>query len=189
MKKILILIILQFIFSEAATGQNQAVNWYFGDSAGVSFSLPDYIPSAATDGKLFTWEGCAAISDHEGNLLFYTEGVTVLNSDHELMPNGTGLSGDESTTQSAIIVPMPLDLDKYYIFTVDNQARERGLRYSVIDMKLDGGSGGVDQKNIELTSPVTEKVTAVKHANGIDYWVIVHGWENNRFHSFRVTPE
>ncbi|MCP4709039.1 MAG: lactonase family protein, partial [Planctomycetes bacterium] len=37
-----------------------------------------------------------------------------------------------------------------------------------------------------VTSPVTERVTAAKHANGIDYWVITHEETSNIYHSFLV---
>jgi hypothetical protein len=36
-------------------------------------------------------EGCATISNSSGQLLFYTDGITVYNRNHQVMPNGTGL--------------------------------------------------------------------------------------------------
>ncbi len=189
MKKIVFFILINFLTLSNLLSQNETVNWYFGNQAGIQFSIPGYAPSAVTDGHLSTLEGCAAISDQEGNLLFYTDGVTVWNKDHEVMPNGIGLTGHESTTQSALIVPVPLDLDKYYIFTLDYQAQDNGLRYSMVDMALDGGKGDVYDKNIELLYPCSEKMTAVRHSNGIDYWVIVHGWLNNTYSAYRITPE
>ena len=188
MKKLILLILINFLALSPLLSQNETVNWYFGDHAGIRFSIPGYVPTAATDGQLSTLEGCAAISDQEGNLLFYTDGVTVWNKEHEVMPNGTGLTGHESTTQSALIVPAPLDLENFYIFTLDYQAQDNGLRYSMVDMALDGGNGDVYEKNIEMLFPCSEKMTAVRHSNGIDYWLIVHGWENNTFSAYRITP-
>ena len=89
------------------------------------------------------------------------------------MPNGSGLLGDPSSTQSGIIVPKPGSTTLYYVFTVDasgNGGGLNGLNYSLVDMTLDGLKGDVvaTEKNIQLTTPLSEKVTAVGHANGTD---------------------
>jgi len=85
--------------------QGEANNWYFGYNAGLTFSSNP--PSALLDGQLNTAEGCATISDAQGNLLFYTDGMKVYNKNHQVMPNGTGLLGHNSGTQSGVIVPKP----------------------------------------------------------------------------------
>jgi hypothetical protein len=42
--------------------------------------------------------------------------------------------------------------------------------------------------NIPLIAPVCEKITAVLKANSVNYWVIAHGWNNNNFYIYEVTP-
>ena len=54
--------------------------WYFGEYAGLDFNSGS--PVALTNGQLNTNEGCATISDNNGNLLFYTDGMTVYNKSH-----------------------------------------------------------------------------------------------------------
>ena len=70
------------------------------------------------------------------------------------MPNGSGLLGDPSSSQSAIIVPKPNNPTIFYVFTVDDHSQNAphfGLNYSEIDMSLDGGLGDVtSNKNINL---------------------------------------
>lgn len=161
--------------------------WYFGHFAGLDFNSGSV--TALTDGAMDTQEGCASISNKSGNLLFYTSGVTVFNRNHTAMPNGTGLLGNSSSTQSAIIIPNPGDSNLFYIFTTDcaENLFANGYNYSVVDMRLDGGLGNVtSQKNINLYSPSTERLTAVKAANGIDYWVITKDFDNNRFTVYKV---
>jgi gliding motility-associated-like protein len=172
-----------------ATGQQEASVWYFGQNAGVKFDAVGNV-TALTDGQLDTSEGCASIADTNGNLLFYTDGVTVWNKNHAVMPNGTGLMGDYSSTQSATIVPLPGSINLYYVFTLDAFVGIDGFRYSVVDMNLDGGNGGVipTQKNILIYTPSDEKLAIVKHANNIDFWVVTHGWNSNSFYSYRLTP-
>jgi hypothetical protein len=184
--KLLLVVVVLMWNAKALYAQLEANNWYFGNYAGVSFSSGE--PIALLDGALSTREGCATISDTNGNLLFYTDGQTVWNKNHLLMQNGGGLLGHPSSTQSAIIVPKPGSNTIYYIFTVPQALNYDGLRYSVVDMTLAGGLGAVtNQKNILLIQPVVEKVTAVRHANNIDIWVITHGRDNNTFYSFLIT--
>eukprot|EP01035_Chromulina_nebulosa_P055523 gene55523-76076_t len=76
--------------------------WYFGNNCGLDFSTTP--PTALTNGKINTNEGCSSVSDAQGNLLFYTDGLTVWNKNHAVMDNGTGLKGNSSSTQSSVVV-------------------------------------------------------------------------------------
>ena len=186
MNKIACLLVLIVLVHFSISAQAEASKWYFGINAGLDFSSGN--PIALTNGELVTDEGCATISENNGDLLFYTDGITVWDKQHNIMPNGTGLTGDSSSTQSAIIVPKPGDVSIFYIFTVDDLAGPNGLRYSEVNMTLNGGNGDItNQKNIELNAFTTEKISAVKHANGIDFWVVTHDWNNNNFLSYQVT--
>ena len=165
--------------------QKEASIWYFGYNAGVDFNSGT--PVALTDGELVTKEGCATISDKNGNLLFYTDGITVWNRNHIPMPNGTGLNGDPSSSQSAIIVPKSDEPNIYYVFTVDNVGGPNGLQYNVLDMNLDSGLGDITaQKNILLRNSVSEKITAVENSNGNGVWVISKAWESDAFYTYLV---
>jgi len=160
---------LSFIFN--AHSQFEAAHWFFGDNAGLSFMSGTPVPEPG--GRITTEEGCSSISNPCGDLILYTDGITVYTSNHTAMPNGHGLMGDPSSSQSGIIVPKPGDIDIYYIFTVDDGGGSNGLRYSVVDMNLNTGLGDVinGQKNISLVQRSTEKVTAVDDPNG-GIWVI-----------------
>ncbi len=104
------------------------------------------------------------------------------------MLNGTGLKGNSSSSQSAIIVPKPNSTSIYYIFTVDFLGSPDGLQYSIVDMSLDNGLGGVSPtKNVLLRTPVSEKLTAVENATGDGYWVVAHGYGNNSFFAYSIT--
>ena len=109
-------LILSFT-SASLSAQNESAFWFFGQGAGLNFNTG--YPVSTPDGELYTEEGCASISTKLGELLFYTDGVNVWNKNHQVMSNGTGLTGDASSTQSAIIIPKPNSASIYYIFTVD----------------------------------------------------------------------
>ncbi|MGA1227560.1 MAG: T9SS type B sorting domain-containing protein [Tamlana sp.] len=195
-KEILLTIFCVIGFSVYA--QYEASNWYFGENAGIKFNLGNNTISNSTDGQLNTREGCASISDDSGNLLFYTDGVTVWNKNHSEMKNGFGLNGDSSSTQSAIIVPKPQDDNIYYVFTVDNNLDDfnYGLNYSEINMTSDGGLGAVSEKNKNLLPICSEKITAVlKDCITKAIWVVTFSSEDglskiyDTFHAFEVTSK
>lgn len=177
MKKTVIFLV--FLGSMLCFAQKEASNWYFGDNAGIRFN-PNGSVIELTDGQLNTVEGCTTISNANGDLLFYTDGVTVYNKNHNVMPNGFGLFGDPSSTQSAIVVPQPNNPNIYFIFTVDTPASNQkpftaGFNYSVVDMSLDNGLGTVTQKNVNLLQESSEKVTAVlKNCLTQSIWVITY---------------
>lgn len=185
MKKILLLFFISFIQIHAYS-QHQTDNWFFGTYAGLNFSSGT--PVVLTTGALSTTEGCSSISDAQGNLLFYTNGVSVWNRNNEIMPNGDSLKGDISSTQSALIVPAPGSSDYYYyIFTQEEIGGEDGFQYSIVDMTQDSGLGDLITKNVFIQDSLTEKVAAQKHSNGLDYWVVVHQWGTNAFFAYTLT--
>lgn len=112
--------------------QGEANNWYFGNQAGLSFNTSP--PSVLSDGQLDTSEGCSSISNPNGDLLFYTDGRTIWNANHNIMPNadyfgGSGLFGDPSSTSSGLIVPHPTNTDLYFVFTVDEPHHDNAYAY------------------------------------------------------------
>lgn len=191
LKKIFTFFIL--FFAGILLAQLQTANWYFGQYMGLKFQNNEAIPIEG--GQLYTGEGCATISDQQGNLLFYTDGSVVFNRNHQIMQNGVGLKGNSSSTQSAIVIPFPQHADKYVIVTVsaDDSATpaytlNEGLNYYYVDMTMDNGNGAVifppDNNLLPLCS---EKITAVMHKNGKDYWVITHF--QDRFYAYLVTEQ
>ncbi|EAS19630.1 conserved hypothetical protein [Flavobacteria bacterium BBFL7] len=191
MKKTLLFIcfvLLSFIMNS----QNQANWWFFGNNASLDFNSG--IPISNNLGQLSTIEGCASIADSCGALLFYTDGITVWNQNHMVMPNGMNLLGDPSSSQSALIIPQPDTSNLYYIFTVGDFNPRNGLNYSVVDMSLNGGLGDIipSQKNINLIADSTEKVAAAVTNNG-DAWIVTYAEEVigsgifNTFYAFRLT--
>lgn len=186
--KIFLSFLTVFLFAIQTANGQQANTWYFGDKAGLNFNTTP--PTALTNSQMSTNEGCASVSDNTGNLLFYTDGRSVWNRNHVVMPNGSNLMGHESTTHSAIVIPKPGSSTIYYILTADADENNYvgGYRYSEVDMTLNGGLGDITPtKNILLFAPCTEKLTAASHSNGIDIWVITKELNNHVFRSYKVT--
>lgn len=192
MKKLILLLAIVLTMRDV-NGQKQGNIWYFGNQAGLDFN--NGVLSALTNGQTYLQngylEGTSVISDSSGDLLFYTNGEKIWNRNHSVMQNGDSIYGSYSSTQSSLIIPLPGSDQLFYLFTLDdfNHNMQWGFRYSVIDICLSAGMGGVipTMKNILLLDTAGEKLTAVRHSNGIDYWVIVHKYFSNSFYSYLFT--
>jgi hypothetical protein len=179
------------LFSIEAFAQKQNNQWRFGTAGAIDFNTVP--PSFVTGCLISTGEGSASVADRiTGALLFYTDGVTVWNANNQVMPNGTGLLGGTaallSSTTAAVIVPKPGSNSLFYIVTIDEQFNGNGVRYSVVDMTLNGGLGDIvtGQKNIFLFQTNSEKLEVVPASDSISYWLITHDNPGDTFFSFKI---
>lgn len=168
-------------------GQKQGNIWYFGQFAGIDFNTD---PPTALTGKMSTTEGCATIADVNGNLLFYSDGTSVWDKSHTIMSNGLDLGGHSSSTQSAVVIGKPGNPNIYIIFTISILRTGDGLKYSEVDMTLNGGLGNVNTvKNVDIVKSTCEKITVIQHKNERDFWVVtqLYGATENKFQTYLFT--
>ncbi|HNU41463.1 MAG TPA: PKD domain-containing protein, partial [Cyclobacteriaceae bacterium] len=166
---------------EYGLADQRANVWHFGNHAGIDFN--EQPPVALNNSAMDAPEGCAIVCDRNGDVIFYTDGDKVFDKTDTQIDSGIG--GDPAASQSAIIVPVPGDETLYYIFTTQaiNGTALFEVRYSLFDLKLNAGNGGLQQKNVLLFSRSTERITANER------WVIVHEYGNNVFRSYPITEE
>lgn len=170
--------------------QRETDHWACGNYSFFRFGAG--LPTMADGSRMWQPEGSAVVSDaRSGQLLFYSDGISVWGRDHQLFPNGTGLKGSPTSTQSALIVPFPGREGQYVLFSVKayDDDPDGGLHYSVVDTRLRNGLGDVTEKNRLLESMTTEKLTAVPHVNGHDYWILSHAWNSDAFLVYLLTSE
>lgn len=187
----LLFLVIALALSTTARSQPEAYNWNFGSHAGIRFPAGGGAAVTAAASSISAYEGCASISDATGVLQCYTSGLQVWDRSGQPMPNGTLQGSDLSATQAALLLRRPGQNRFYDLFTVgaEGTASFGTLRRSTVDMSLRAGLGDVLLPNsVPVATPsgsqVTEKLTAVLHANGRDYWVMVHGWNNNAFYVY-----
>jgi hypothetical protein len=177
-------------------GQKQDRIWCFGSNAGIDFNdtlnpipFSSNLPQNAAGSY-------ASIADTNGNLLFYTAGIRwdtlgarIYNRNFQMMQNGDSIRGQPGRAQALIIIPFPEDISKYYLFSFSYISYQIALHYSVIDMQQDSGLGAVVQKNVFLLrDTLCEKMNAVRHANGRDWWLLQRRYWNNTYYKFLITP-
>jgi hypothetical protein len=174
-------------------------NWHFGWFASMQFTTGT--PVETLGSGMISEEGSASYSDDNGNLLFYTNGGggdngnippgAVWNRNHQIMPNGTITSGAgcSSSPQSALVIPKSGSATAYYLYTMGCASMQVGLRESIVDMSLDGGLGNLSQVGTQIStmSMLAEGLTATRHANGTDYWIVIHDGGSNEFYVYPHT--
>ncbi len=201
MLRILFILILA---SSSLSAQFTDRYWAFGDSAGIDFkNLANPQPANSI---LRVRGTCASICDSAGDLLFYcgspnwaqwlapntifTDG-TVVSKNHVVMESGDSLVG-ALWYQEMVIVPDPANLNRFYIFSAGVTSATQGLYFSIIDLSYNGGLGKVVQKNVQLrTDRVCDGITAVRHGNGRDWWVLARGWDftpKNDITAYLISP-
>jgi PKD repeat protein len=161
--------------------------WYFGFEAGIDFNQQP--PVALTDGVMNAPEGCTAVSDRNGEILFYTDGETVYGRTGEIL--GQFIGGDQTATMSVIAVPFPQDETMYYIFTtreVYNSDDDYYVSYSILDIKEITGAdpGQVMLDNLPLFEKSTERITALG-GYGNNAVLVAHEYGNNTFRLYPIT--
>jgi hypothetical protein len=187
MKKILFSISLWALALLANAQLRYDANWVFGIKGGITFnedSLSFFEPD------VYMHENTACISDSTGRLLFYfnssntnitglnildANGIIINNIDSPLLTSSSWVNG---------IVILPYSSNLYYIihvsdeYWVSNQVKNF-IYYSIVEVI--NNQLFIRKWNIPLynESSVEEKLTAVKHANGKDWWIIAGEQDNN----------
>jgi len=212
--QIILILILSFgaNFSMAQKENNQ---WIVGDY-GDSHNFLDFNTGSPVVDSVFStcsfFLTNASICDSTGQLQFYTNGHVVYNRNNDSLQNTSGINPGWATThyipngmgipQGAFIIPRPGHYGQYILFYESaeyvildsiNTASPINLGYSIINMDLDGGLGGIDSSNknrIAINDTLTSgRITGVKHANGRDWWIIKHHYDDDKYYTILVTPD
>ena len=143
------------------------------------------------------------ISDQNGNLLMSSNGCWIANASGDTMMNGNDLNpgifalnwctntNGYPIPHGNLFLPYPGDSNKYILFhqSADINLFSKELYYTVIDMSLDSGLGGVTLKNqVAFQDTLSWGITACKHANGRDWWIVALKDNSNIIYKLLLTP-
>jgi len=196
---LLLLFVTSYQSTQAQVERQRGNYWYFGNQYGLDFTTGQV--QVNNSSAMFTYESSIAMSDKSGQLLFYTNGGgrvdgsvlgNIWNRNHEVMEGGEMGSlkgGGYSSSQGALSFQKPGTEDQYYLFTIDELEtlindnnpfpQGKGLSYFEIDMSANGGLGRVTTSNENILTPAFEHMSATKHGNCMDYWLLArtgHGY-------------
>ncbi len=194
LKKIALLFLIQCILIQVAIAQpNKRTNfWYFSDHVGLDFNSGQ--PVEDPDGIVYSirHEGSTVMSDTNGNLLFYCDGLQIWNKNNMWMKNDFGYPEITRTYQSTIAIQKPGFENHYYVFITSYSAGQYRLPlfYYSIDMSMDNGLGEVIAIDTIVSAwDAAEKLTAAYHKNKQDIWIVIRKFVENSFASYLVTAE
>jgi hypothetical protein len=157
--------------------------------------LPNYLPNTYNS---------MTMSDAAGELIFYSNGIKVFDRQHALMENGdsinAGVKADEWVNEgyrgiyNLLCLPMPNDQYWYFHVRFLPECPDSGgeVLYTVIDMNANGGLGRVAAKNQFVkgcNAHFWAGLSATRHANGRDWWVVATFGREDKLFRFRLGPE
>lgn len=190
------ILLLALWISLESDAQFEAKNWVFNSHLLFQFSEDSLINienKNITSGwtNFITQQSATCVSDSVGNLLFMATYHGIYDANCDSVPNGV-LNGNIDLTQM-VIVPRPMHPMNYYVLYPGTGADGK-IRYSEVDMNLNNGMGAViaGQDNVILNSFYNDlfyRITAVRHSNGRDVWVVSHRYNSNQYTSFLVTKD
>ncbi len=147
--------------------------------------------------QAFFQETNVSLCDKDGALQLYSNGVHVFNKNHQIMENGAWLIPNaplesDLIPQGILAFYMPKDEQRVVLVHCRKQYVEAPLwtvtvtrlYYSIVDLTANNGLGKVIQKSVPFLTDTLDdgKLTAVRHGNGQDWWILANEAFSNRFY-------
>lgn len=197
-----------FLCTGAIQAQRETYNWTFGNKVGLTWNTTrDFSATTISgsetkiltglptsfDSPLEATQGCFTLSDRKGKLLLFSNGRDLYNANKTKMNPDADMVGNIDNAQSGILFTYPGKPGKYVTVTTGIWSRDI-LGYTVIDMNGNDGLGQVESINNSFPAgrmgKVGGSITATRHANGVDYWVIAPGKGTPSYlNIWRFTPD
>ncbi len=214
MKRVILQSFITFLFYIHSFSQGQDKIWIFGSDAGIDFNDSNNPLPFKSETDVYakcSWdENNSCISDSAGNLVMYFHydsnyqvvdstyylvggPSSIFNRNYDVIENGDSIYSSYTWTNGSIILQKPLSTNLFYLIYVggyydSSQNYVSGIFYALVDMNYNNWEGKCVEKNILLyEGNLTEKVSAVKHANGKDWWVYAHESNNQNYYRFLLT--
>jgi hypothetical protein len=148
-----------------------------------------------------------SLCDTSGQLIAYSNGIYIVNKNHQKMINGDSLDfgqywqiyspyGSSGVQGGVTILPMPNVKKSALMLYHDIEPLSNGgygcfgFKAAFIDLNRNNGNGVVVQKDIQVfqDSMQAPLITACRHANGRDWWLIGVKWGLDKYYKALVTP-
>jgi len=188
---------LLILFCSAHAYAQQDAIWIFGSRCGIDFRNPDFpvVFDSQIPNNYDQHECNASISDNSGNLLAFSHSfndpgeVVICNSYFGILDNGTDVLINSSVTNGLIFLPKPKNEKIVYLFHLNTALIDDGLYYTSISFENDSNGIILEKNKLIKAFDPTEKLAAVKHANGLDWWIITHPLGSDSFNIHLLTED
>jgi hypothetical protein len=222
MAKYLLVFLFSFlIFSTLQSQSGKDKTWILGYGSGLPLqwntdllggSFINFTDSTYQTEKFDIIGGAvtSVANDEHGNLLFYANGCSIYNKNHEIMENGDNINPNnpypEDCTKSkydlnllsgSVLIQTPNKQNEYILLHIGFKLGY--LNYFLlldqlfevkIDLAENNGLGKVVSKNnpIITSDSLQDQIVATKHANGRDWWIIIPRGTEREFLKILITP-
>ena len=168
-------------------------HWVFGNGDHIEFPNGGNPTVVSSSTQIATYEGCATISDQNGQLLAYTDGSTLWDKNNVAI-GPSDLGGHGSSTHSSIIVPPAGGGTNYHIFCIGDDTdnipdQVWHSTFAVVGNSLNRTSGPTNITNTIPNYDNTERLAATSHVDCNKYWVITQNKGLNGFYAHLVDSE
>jgi Secretion system C-terminal sorting domain len=200
----------QFHDAQWVIGYDTSTNDLIGDAIQLDFTKSNLDIFSIRPPSLFWMEPAnTSMSDQGGKLLFYSNACEVINQEHQIMANGDSINpgqierlfcynGGSPHIQGILSLPQPGNDSIYYIFNLNDEyvyqtpdwyRTPTKVFAQTIDMSKQNGLGEVIKKNQEVLVDTFSRgnLSATRHQNGKDWWVIVPKSHSNCYWLYTVT--
>jgi gliding motility-associated-like protein len=166
-----------------------STNWPSGNGPfNLIFSESQITVDTASPEFSSAFEATMVAYDSLGNLLFWSNGKQILNDQNEELYDGLGGS---PSAKNQVVVRRPNSDSLYDLFypqfisgndVSDNKLFHATVAYNPLDFTV-----SVVEEDIEILKPSTERVVAIRHCNGVDWWIVGRQFYSNRYSAFKLT--
>ena len=168
---------------------------------GLGFSIFDFNKqpfglTVAPKSKMDVDETFANIADKTGKLAFYSNGQLTENFKNDSMKNCIFFDNKSygwTIVQGTLILPYP-EKDSLYLMMYQGSGflpgtTDYGIKYfyyATVDMSKNNGEGEITEKKKTIFNytPAYGKLSAVRHGNGIDWWILVLEFKTNKYYRY-----
>ncbi len=199
--------LLPLLMAFSVQAQLYDKTWIVGNNCAKLTFETDTTITDTFDSYVNTYLTWASICNEQGDLQFFTSGFYVYDKNGDVMNSGVDLCDAEVTNYFTYGLPaasgaliLPRGNNQYYIFCASysdaqvqsgNIYKPDRLYYATIDMNMFGGLGGLtSRRNLLYNQPMCdEHLTACRHANGRDWWLITNKYQSSEYVKYLVTPD
>jgi hypothetical protein len=168
-------------------------NWHFGENANLVFQSNQPPLAITANSNLQVKYSSITQNDLNGNLFFYSDGISVFNSNNQII-NTVPLPGNTYSAQAGISITDPSNAENYYLFTTDNvhntinTAVLGRFSYTLITKNTNTGLAQITTPSTLINTlgilptgctQISEQITAIPKCNGNGHWIIVKGFEGD----------